>query len=177
MERHVLDDSYNMLHHTWHAKANLPTKQASTLTPIWLSCEEEKECRCYISSPKARPQAIDPQKIMLARSDRLHLSADIERVTRTGVRTQTPIGAVYILTPSPAGRTRIACVVGKRVHSSAVVRHATQRKLRHACRALPNTPHGPYDMVVVASTAGIRTMNQKEIIDILSHAINRQTSS
>lgn len=110
---------------------------------------------------------------MLARSDRLHRSAEIEHVIRTGLRTRTPIGTIYLLISPHTGRRRIACVAGKRVHSSAVARHAVQRKLRHACRALPNTPRTSYDMVVVASTVDIRTMKNKEITDILRHAITR----
>lgn len=161
-----------MRHHISHAKTNVPAKQKAPLPQIRVSCQEEKTRSRYLASQKAWPQAIDTKKVvMLASSFRLRASADIERVTRAGKRLVVPIATIYLLSPSPSGHTRIACVAGKRVHKSSVVRHAVQRKLRAACRTLPLDLKDSYDMVIIASRADIRTMKQEEIKSTLFNAI------
>lgn len=54
--------------------------------------------------------------------------------------------------PSPTAHTRIACVVGKSVHRSAVRRHKYQRWLREVARQTLATqsPNTAYDMVWIA---------------------------
>ncbi len=65
--------------------------------------------------------------------------------------------------PSTEGRIRFACVAGKKVDKSAVVRHAVQRKLRAACREHITALRGSYDIVVVALTPTIRSMSLQDI--------------
>ena len=113
---------------------------------------------------------------MLSPKFRLRASADIERTIRAGKRIQTPFAALYILAPSVVAHVRICCVAGKKVDTSAVVRHAVQRKLRAASAALPIQSDNPYDMVIVASNTLSRTMKIKEITSHLLHAITTTTS-
>ncbi len=99
---------------------------------------------------------------MLASNNRLTASRDIEKVVMSGTRVRTKIMTIYSA-PSTEGRVRFACVAGKKVHKSAVVRHAVQRKLRAACRGQVTSLNGSYDIVVVALTPTIRSINLAEL--------------
>lgn len=88
---------------------------------------------------------------MLPRAHRLRASQDIQAVVRRGRCLTTPAVRVCAL-PREASGSRVACVVGKRVHRHAVVRHRYQRQLRVlARRVLDRLPSNEaYDMVWVA---------------------------
>jgi ribonuclease P protein component len=107
---------------------------------------------------------------MLASKNRLTASQDIERVVKSGTRVRTKIMTIYSA-PSQEGRIRFACVAGKKVHKSAIVRHAVQRKLRAACRERVTSLEGSYDIVVVALTPTIRSMSLQEISGELIHGL------
>lgn len=110
---------------------------------------------------------------MLAPDNRLTASQDIESVVKSGTRTRAGIVTIYSA-PSTKGRIRFACVAGKKVDKSAVVRHGVQRKLRAACREHITALQGSYDIVVVALTPTIRSMSlqdvSREIVDGLRKA-------
>lgn len=108
---------------------------------------------------------------MLASKYRLRASADIAHVIRNGKKIHTPCAVITILIPSPVNHTRIACVVGKKVDRSSVVRHSVQRKLRAGAAALPLEGTTPYDMVIVASNTRARTMKNEEITNHIRYAI------
>lgn len=85
---------------------------------------------------------------MLPASHRLRRKQDILGTIRTGQKLRSPYLDVYY---RPGDRvTRIACVVGKRVHASAVVRHRLQRRMRASAREWIATLPQPYDIVWVA---------------------------
>lgn len=100
---------------------------------------------------------------MLAKKNRLAASSDIEDVVVRGARVQGKYVTIYY-SPSVGGEVRFACVAGKKVHASAVVRHRVQRKLRAACREIVTTYKGSYDIVVVARTPEVASVNVQEII-------------
>ncbi len=99
---------------------------------------------------------------MLALENRLTASSDIKKVVMQGrcVRTKS---MNICSSPSSLNHVRFACVAGKKVHASAVVRHGVQRKLRAACREVITTIDGSYDIVVVALTKNIRSMSVRDI--------------
>lgn len=75
-------------------------------------------------------------------------SQRIRIVLRSGQRFETPSTTLVVVsTPSPSGE--VACVVGKKVHKSAVVRHRYQRLMRAALAEVPKKKPA-YDMVVMA---------------------------
>lgn len=87
---------------------------------------------------------------MLPRISRLHRAKDIERVLKQGTLLRGEGVTLRFLRRGDDGVSRVAVVVGKRVHTSAVQRHRFQRLLREAMRdVLTLVPLG-YDMVVVA---------------------------
>lgn len=114
---------------------------------------------------------------MLPSRFRLTASADIERVITIGTRVYTPFATLYVLAQPEKDCTRIACVVGKRVDKTAVVRHAVQRKLRAAIITLPVTMKASYDMVIVASNTRARLMKSSEITEHILHAYTTAISA
>lgn len=89
---------------------------------------------------------------MLARSHRLRRSQDIEHVLRRGRCISTRFVRVCVV-PGSTPSTRIACVVGKRVHARAVRRHQYQRWLREIARDVVKrlATAQSYDMVWVGT--------------------------
>ena len=99
---------------------------------------------------------------MLARSSRLHRSADFTAVVRGGRRASRPTLTVHLLVPvaDPAARphplqpTRAGLVVGKGVGGS-VVRSRVSRRLRHLLRdRLDGLPAGSRLVVRASPAAG-----------------------
>lgn len=107
---------------------------------------------------------------MLAKKNRLTTSSDIENVVVRGLRVRGKYVTIYSA-PSTHGEPRIACVAGKRVHASAVIRHSVQRKLRAACRDIVTTFHGSYDIVVVALSPDVRHISVQEIRSEISKGL------
>lgn len=100
---------------------------------------------------------------MLPRPLRLRRRKDVKRVMHTGRRIRTQYAIIYVTRVS-VPQSRIACVVGRRVHSSAVRRHRIQRWLREIARSTIADMSTPYDMVWVAlpGIANVKTKMQLE---------------
>ncbi len=92
---------------------------------------------------------------MLPRRARLRRSVDITAVVRQGRRINAPGVRVY-WRPGEAVTSRIACVVGTRVHKSSVVRHRYQRWLRVVAQEAGSVFPVPSDVVWVAAPAILR---------------------
>ena len=87
---------------------------------------------------------------MLAKIHRLRHTTDIQSVRRAG--TCQPVGPLRVcVLKKETGPMRTACVVGKRVHASAVKRHRLQRLLREFVRSVQKqVGNASYDMVISA---------------------------
>lgn len=93
---------------------------------------------------------------------------------RSGQRLETPFVSIY------AARSKapeVACVVGKRVHAHAVVRHRYQRLLREAARALTAQLPTPHDMVWVAKPEILRVQKLQELYQSLAPYLEQLTSN
>ncbi len=112
---------------------------------------------------------------MFAAAHRLASSQDIERVMKTGARVQTEHAVIYSA-PSPSGTFRCACIVGKKVHKSAVIRHRIQRRLREACKESMVAISSAYDIVVIAKKQHIQLMDMQEIVHEITGGIQKATS-
>lgn len=87
---------------------------------------------------------------MLPRQDRLTKQKDITKAIRQGVVLDTPYVRVHALKTTNDLRTRVAAIVSKKVHNSAVKRHTYQRWLRESARQLITQLTGHYDIVLIA---------------------------
>lgn len=94
---------------------------------------------------------------------------------KTGLRVQTEHAVIYGA-PSPSGAIRFACIVGKKVHKGAVVRHRIQRRLREACKASMVAISGAYDIVVIAKKQHIQLMDMQELIHEITGGIQQVSS-
>lgn len=100
---------------------------------------------------------------MLPRPHRLRITTDIKEVVRLGEVIPTSWVRLHLL-PRPVGMpSRVACVVGKKVHVLATVRHHYQRWLRELARTLIPVLPRPYDIVLVAqpSITALTTSEQR----------------
>lgn len=111
---------------------------------------------------------------MFSRSRRLRSRQDISRLIQKGRRIRTPHVLIYIA-PSSESSTRVACVVGKKVHASAVKRHFYQRRLREIAKQVVRDIPQPYDMVWVAlpSISSLKTQAElrETITSVLSNVL------
>lgn len=90
---------------------------------------------------------------MLSRQHRLAATSDIQLVVRSGQLLRTPWVKIYYLTKPNQPASRVACVVGKKVHTRAIIRHHYQRWLRAISRSLLGVFSTPHDIVLVAQPA------------------------
>ena len=87
---------------------------------------------------------------MLPRRLRLSKNADILKVMRQGSKLSTAYVWIYFLQNTKNKSSRVACIVSKKVHKSAVKRHYYQRWLRSLSSAYISRLPAAYDMVWVA---------------------------
>lgn len=112
---------------------------------------------------------------MFAAAHRLTSSKDIERVIKTGSRAQMEHVVIYAAVSGGNG-SRCACVVGKKVHKSAVIRHRIQRRMREACKKSIVAISGAYDIVVIAKTQHIQLMDMQELINEIADGFHKTTT-
>lgn len=100
---------------------------------------------------------------MLPPIHRLHREADLKRTLQQGRLFRSSCLTIRSLKRGDEEPTRLATVVGKRVHASAIRRHQYQRWLREAGRELIQALPVGYDMVVVAQPPLARLTSLAEI--------------
>lgn len=109
---------------------------------------------------------------MMKPDNRLRASADIMRVLKSGRKARFFGFSLYVAPVLESGAgLRIACIVGKKVHASSVVRHAIQRRVRAAAaRSIHALPTG-YDVVIVVHDGVLLTVDFEEMIQSLYYGI------
>ncbi|HSX24487.1 MAG TPA: ribonuclease P protein component [Candidatus Andersenbacteria bacterium] len=102
---------------------------------------------------------------------RLRSSHIIRETLRYGARSRLSYGDIYTAPSADAESVAIACIVGKRVHASSVVRHAIQRRVRAACGKLIPLINGPYVIVIVVSDSVVLDMDFQVLMSDIYYAI------
>src|SRR5258708_4795019 len=108
---------------------------------------------------------------MLQPQARLRASVEIMRVLRSGTKTRLPYCTLYVRPTDAPYSVRIACVVGKKVHKSAVVRHAIQRRVRAACRAITTSIPVSCDVVIVVLDSVVLDVDYQSLIRDIYYGI------
>lgn len=108
---------------------------------------------------------------MLQPQYRLRDSVEIMETLRRGARFRTSFCDIYVLIPSNSSHPRLACIVGKRVHASAVQRHRAQRRLRSACARLVPLITTPCNVVIVATNSVLLHMDFNSLVEELYYGI------
>lgn len=99
---------------------------------------------------------------MLPAKHRLRHEVDILKVLRHGQRQDHQAATIYT-SKSDQTLSRAACIVGKKVSPSAVVRHRYQRWLRELAAEMMKTSQKPVDVVLVAKPA---ILQSKSLADL-----------
>lgn len=90
---------------------------------------------------------------MLARPHRLTSSKEIRSCVTRGRRLLTPYFTLYWREKASDTPTRAACVAGKKISPSSVIRHRAKRQLREVAREIITFLPRRYDIVLVARPA------------------------
>lgn len=100
-------------------------------------------------------------------------SLEIKDIIQCGQRFELPALRLYVH-PNRFLPPKTACIVGKKVHRSAVVRHRYQRLLREAVRAAICSGV-KYDMVVVAKPEILTLKKLSELQNVLKPCFENLT--
>lgn len=112
---------------------------------------------------------------MLPRSQRVRLTADIQRVYKQGVSIRHSLlrlGAVPAEQEANKGTSRATVVVSKQVHLHATVRNRIKRRIRVALRAALPQLKRPLDIVVSAQPKAT-TATQAELTTAVNWALQK----
>jgi ribonuclease P protein component len=85
---------------------------------------------------------------MIARKNRFHGPRGLRAVYRFGVNSRGPLFAIKSLKNERRQDYRLAVVISRKVHKSAVARNRMRRRLYETVRALENDINQPYDIVL-----------------------------
>lgn len=103
--------------------------------------------------------------------NRLRKSREIEQIFKRGRTFSTP-AFVFRFLPNRQGPTRLAVVVGTKVHKRAVKRNLIKRRIREALKTeLPNLKSG-FDIIVAARPAALG-QDLSEIKSAIKSALQR----
>jgi ribonuclease P protein component len=101
---------------------------------------------------------------MLPAHHRLRRQADIARVFKAGKKLRSPHTVIYYLARPASPYSRAACIVSRKVHRSAVMRHRYQRWLRHTAKNLIKNSPLIMDIIIIALPSLAR-INEYKVID------------
>lgn len=99
---------------------------------------------------------------MLPAPQRLSKDKEIQVVVKQGRRARGRFVLIYTQKAIGTG-SRIACVVGKKVSPSSVIRHKYQRWLREAIRLHLSEIRQPSDMVIVGLPSLRNTLQYQDV--------------
>lgn len=101
---------------------------------------------------------------MLPRQHRLTGRGEVKRTIEQGRAVRSHVLKIVAKTnPDSPAVWRAACIVGRRVHRSAHVRHKYQRWLRHCVSSLPSLTGKNVDLAIIALPAITRFHTQAEV--------------
>lgn len=98
---------------------------------------------------------------MLPRSQRLHLSKDIQFAMRKGKRVPSKLGVIFVLKTDSTSR---GCAITPKKIGNSVIRHTTARKIRSALKNFFSTHAEGVDVVVLAHSKDISTHEWEEAV-------------
>ena len=100
---------------------------------------------------------------MLGRKNRFHGHGSLRFVYRNGKTVRGPLCALKFTPNDKRKEYRLAIVVSKKVHKSAVVRNRIRRRLYEAYRLESPGFKGPFDLVLTVFNEQIATIPAEEV--------------
>jgi ribonuclease P protein component len=92
---------------------------------------------------------------MIATKHRFHGYRGLRAVYRFGLNSRGPLFAVKSLKNDKRGGYRLAVVVSRKVHKSAVARNRIRRRLYEVVRQMEDQIDGPHDIVLTVFSASV----------------------
>lgn len=105
---------------------------------------------------------------MIGRSNRFHGYGSLRYFYRNGKTVRGALFGLRYQLNSRRRQYRIAVVVSKKVHKSAVVRNRIRRRLYEIVRQLQPPINHPYDLVITVYSENVATAPQEQLIEQLT---------
>lgn len=100
---------------------------------------------------------------MITKSNRFHGYGSLRYVYRHGQTVRGPLCSIKYVANTKRKKYRLAVVVSRKVHKSAVVRNRIRRRLYEAVRQLDDRIKEPYDMVMTVFHENLATIPAEEL--------------
>ena len=110
---------------------------------------------------------------MISRKNRFHGHGSLRYVYRNGKTVRGPLCAVKYVDNPKRTEYRLAVVVSKKVHKSAVVRNRIRRRIYEAVRLEAPAMKGAFDIVLTVFNDQIATIPSAEVTNLV-HAQLKQ---
>lgn len=104
---------------------------------------------------------------MISRKNRFHGYGSLKYVYQNGQTVRGPLCAVKFTPNTKRTEYRLAVVVSKKVHKSAVIRNRIRRRLYEAVRLLAGDIQQPYDIVITVFTDQLATIPSEELARVV----------
>ncbi|MGC1176984.1 MAG: ribonuclease P protein component [Candidatus Saccharimonadales bacterium] len=116
---------------------------------------------------------------MLARTHRFHGYSSLRSVYQGGQTVRGPLFSLRFAFRDKPRPYRVAVVVSRKVHKSAVVRNRIRRRVYEVVRQLEGQPPAGFDMVLTVFSDQVAQLEadklRSTIQDLLKKAVSRQT--
>lgn len=110
---------------------------------------------------------------MLARIYRFHGHGSVRRAYRTGRPVRGALMSLHIGEDERAKRPRVAVVVSKKIHKSAVIRNRIRRRIYEQLRLRMDTWKRPYQIVVTVYQEEIAHIPVQELSSAIDSLLKR----
>jgi ribonuclease P protein component len=110
---------------------------------------------------------------MISRKNRFHGHGSLRYVYRNGKTVRGPLCAMKYIDNPKRAEYRLAVVVSKKVHKSAVVRNRIRRRIYEAVRLEAPAMKGAFDIVLTVFNDQIATIPSAEVTNLV-HAQLKQ---
>ena len=104
---------------------------------------------------------------MIARKNRFHGYGSLKYVYKNGKVVRGPLCAIKFTPNTKRQEYRLAVVVSKKVHKSAVVRNRIRRRLYEAVRLQASDIHTPHDIVITVFYEQIASLPPEELATLV----------
>ena len=105
---------------------------------------------------------------MISRSHRFHGYNSLRYVYQHGQTVRGPLTALKYVSNKRRSQYRLAVVVSKKVHKSAVTRNRIRRRLYEAFRAHESEITQPWDIVMTVFHEQVATLSSPELTRLVS---------
>lgn len=110
---------------------------------------------------------------MLARKNRFHGHSGVRRVYRQGKPTRTAFFSLHALRNDRVKQTRVAIVVSRKVHKSAVKRNRIRRRIYELVRAQLPTINTPTEIVITVYKPELAEIPADQMSDAVTELLKK----